>query len=134
MQTLVVTIPLPPKVLHPNARPHWRARARATRAYRRDCGLATKDAMNRAGRAASYPWGGARVQARFYFARRPRGQAGRHDRNNLNPWLKAAFDALQDAGLITNDVDLTDEPPLIFYGHLPRVELYLTAADAAGGE
>ena len=38
----MITLSWPPRVLHPNARPHWAAKARAAKAYRSAAGWATK--------------------------------------------------------------------------------------------
>lgn len=35
-----VELPWPPRVLHPNARPHWAQKARAAKKYRQDCAWA----------------------------------------------------------------------------------------------
>lgn len=35
----MIILPFPPKILSPNARPHWAALAKAKKLYRRDCFL-----------------------------------------------------------------------------------------------
>jgi len=37
----MIIFPLPPSTLSPNARVHWRVKAKAAKKYRRDCHLAT---------------------------------------------------------------------------------------------
>ena len=36
---MIVTLPYPPAILSPNARPHWAERAKAVKAYRNECGF-----------------------------------------------------------------------------------------------
>jgi len=36
---MIVTLPYPPAILSPNARPHWAAKAKAVKAYRNECGF-----------------------------------------------------------------------------------------------
>ena len=124
MSHITITLPLPPKVLHPNGRTRkYRYKAAATKAYRFDCGLAVVDAMNRA-RLTDCPWKCVMREARFFF--RTVNPSHFHDPSNLNAWIKAADDALQDAGLIVDDRHLTPLPPVAIYGaDGPRVELFV---------
>lgn len=41
---MAVTLPWPPKILSPNARAHWAAKAKAAKAYRAECAWLTKAA------------------------------------------------------------------------------------------
>jgi len=114
---MTITIPLPPRALHPNARPHWGTKAKAAKRYRRDCGIAAKAALNENG-----PWKPlerATVQATLYYRRH-----GVRDQDGAISSLKAAYDSLQDAGVIVNDSGLTHLPPLFRVdAEQPRVEL-----------
>lgn len=104
LTSLTITLPLPPRACHPNARPHWRAKAAAIKVARWEAGLAARVAL---GTVAPPRWTEATVQATFYVARRG-DQDGRI--SSLKPYL----DSLADAGVIANDVGLT---------HLPVVQV-----------
>jgi len=95
-EALSIWIGLPPRVLHPNARTHWAAKARAVKRYRLDCRLSAMASLppDRTG----FPWPVARVKADFYFS-----TVRQRDEDNLLASLKAAFDGLQDAGIVAND-------------------------------
>lgn len=98
--TLHLIIPAPPKALHPNSRPHWRAKAAATKKYRRAVGML---AMEQLGRVE--PWKSATCYATFYVR-----DKRRRDADNALASLKAAFDALRDAGVIEDDSGLSHAP------------------------
>lgn len=98
-ERLVVTLRLPPRILSPNARPHWAAKARAVRQYREAAYLlALAERPPR-------PMRRARVTATFYFPSRRR-----RDPDNLLASLKPAFDGLADAGVVTDDSGLIHMP------------------------
>lgn len=102
---LVVTLPLPPKALSPNARGHWAKKHRAAQQYRGDAKLACQHAINREG--VCVPWNGAFVRPTYFHAVRRR-----RDRDNHLAMLKAAFDGVVDAGLLENDSALVPLPPV----------------------
>ena len=103
MNTVYLSLSLPPKVLSPNARPrHWAERARAVRTYRRESALLTRQAL---GRRAKPRWEQATCQA-TYFGRTKH----RPDSDNILAMLKPAFDGLTDAGLLADDRDLIHLP------------------------
>jgi len=115
---LVVTLPLPPRVLSPNARPHWAAKARAVRQYRETACLCAL--VERPGR----PMQAARVTCRFFFRDRRR-----RDRDNLLASLKPAFDGIADAGVVTNDSGMIHMPVEQCVDRVrPRVEIVVEAA------
>jgi Holliday junction resolvase RusA-like endonuclease len=62
------------------------------------------DAMNRS-HCAEWFWPSAKVRAVFYFR-----DHRKRDRDNALSSLKAHFDGLADAGLISNDSGLTHMP------------------------
>jgi len=95
---IILELPLPPKALHPNSRPHWRTKAEAVKRARRDARLVAGP------QRPSAPFARATVQATFYVARR-------NDTDNLAAWLKSYLDGLQDGGIVANDRDLTVLPP-----------------------
>jgi len=43
----MITLSWPPRVLHPNARPHWSVKAKAAKSYRQAAGWATKASGDR---------------------------------------------------------------------------------------
>ncbi len=111
------SIPLPPRELSPNARTHWATRAKAKRKYRQTCGLL----MLSQSRGDRPMFNKARVVVEW-FARDRRG-LGLDDDNRLAS-LKAAFDALQDAGIVVDDCGCTYElMPVEVDRHEPRVVL-----------
>jgi len=97
-----ITLPLPPKQLHPNGRCHYMAKARAVKKARWEAGIAAVAALE--GRKPPR-WEKATVQATFYVAKKGDG-------DGRNSSLKAALDGLQDAGIVANDSGLTVLPPL----------------------
>jgi crossover junction endodeoxyribonuclease RusA len=118
---LCIVLPLPPRVLSPNARAHWATKARATKLYRQ---AACVEAVLVAGPPA-VPWETATVLLRFFFRTR-----ARRDRDNLLASMKAAFDGLADAGVVRDDSGLTYMPVEVVTG-VPaadqRVELLISS-------
>lgn len=94
-----LTLPLPPKCLHPNARSCWQAKVAATRKCRAEAALVARTAPDK----PSEPWVRATIQATFYMPRR-------HDPDNLLAWAKSAFDGLQGI-VIENDSGFTHLSP-----------------------
>lgn len=111
-QELVIVIPLPPRETHPNHSAYsaggTRARKRAVAKQREDACIAAMAEMNEPGRPYKPRWPRVSCQATFYRGR-PQDRAS--DASNLNGWLKASEDGLQDAGVFANDRDATWEPP-----------------------
>jgi Holliday junction resolvase RusA-like endonuclease len=114
---VVIVLPLPPRELSPNARPHWAAKARAVRRYRETAYLSSLAA--RPGR----PLHAAKVTSRFFFrTRRER------DRDNLLASLKPAFDGIADARVVTNDAGMIHMPVEQHVDRRdPRVEIAVEA-------
>jgi hypothetical protein len=108
-----IELPLPPKALHPNARPHWRTKAKASKRAREDAAMAARAAgLDRLPARAT-------VQATFYLRRR-------QDSDNLNSWLKASLD-----GVFPDDSGVTLlAPSVILVGKddKPRVLLRVQSA------
>lgn len=101
MNRIEVCLPLPAKQLSPNARVHWRVKAKHTkesRAYSRLRAIIASD-MQRLG------WKAARVKCVFTF-----GDKRQRDKDNLLASMKAYFDGIADAGVVENDSQLTYEP------------------------
>jgi crossover junction endodeoxyribonuclease RusA len=99
--TLGITLPLPPSALSPNARLHWRDRAKAAATYRQECRIlalqARRDMEARLGMVfpLTPP---VRVAVTFCLTSRQR-----RDPDNLLAAFKAGLDGCVDAGLIADD-------------------------------
>ena len=114
---MVIVLPLPPRELSPNARPHWAVKARAVRQYREAAYL-----LALASRPAR-PMRAAKVTARFFF--RTHRQ---RDRDNLLASLKPAFDGIADARVVTNDAGMIHMPVEQYVDRTdPRVEIVVEA-------
>ena len=95
-EPIVIDLPLPPKELHPNARPHWRAKARATKLARGEARLVASTVR------PAVPLVSATYKLEF---RLPRKQ----DPDNLDAWCKAYRDGLVDAGILIDDADFRQD-------------------------
>ncbi len=101
---LSITLPHPGPALRPNSRVHYHAKARAVAAYR---ALAAMEARMVCG--GNPPrWERATVEIVWSATglRHP-------DPDNIVASLKAAFDGMQDAGIVRNDKGLWPERPVI---------------------
>lgn len=87
---IVIDLPLPPDCLHPNARPHWAAKARATKQYRWEAKLTAMSVRPKV------PFDAATYKLTFWLKRK-------RDMDGLIAWVKAAIDGIADAGIIWND-------------------------------
>lgn len=116
--TVTIYLPLPPAALKPNARVHWRTKAKATKAYRETARWAA---------LVPHPsaWKSAEIQAHFRFK-----QDRRRDRDNLLASLKAAFDGLVDARLLADDSGLTHLPVTFEKAEPVGVTLTIRRTDA----
>ena len=94
---IAIVLPLPPKCLSANGRGCWQARARATKKARADAALVASQYR------PAKPAKRLTIQPVFFGC-------GRHDPSNLNVWLKAYLDGIEDAGLIENDRGITMLP------------------------
>jgi len=137
-RSVTVTLPLPPRELSPNHTVGSRGgrfrKAGKTKQYRVVAAWAAVDAMvehNFDHKREDGPclWPTATVQATFYFK-----DKRRRDRDNLLASMKAAFDGLADAGLVTNDAGFTYLPVRVEVDKAnPRVELVITKTDTTAG-
>lgn len=129
MNTYTIILPLPHKHLSPNARPHWRAKAKATKAARWTANTETvKEILIHAIFSTDQSsmrlprWKTATVLIRAYFK-----DARKRDKDNIQASCKAYFDGLADAGLIDNDSGLTHLPMVVAIDKKnPRLELVVT--------
>ena len=100
LRSISVTLPLPPAILGPNARPFRCTKAEAIRGYRR---TACMYALVALGRNPKPRWTFSRVEYEFHLPDRRR-----RDIDNLVAASKPALDGLVDAGILADDagVDL----------------------------
>lgn len=114
-----LVLDLPPRELSPNARVHWAKKARAVKYYRT---LACVVARNQGRR--DRVWDRAEVVTVWYLPDRRR-----RDPDNLMASLKAAWDGIVDAQIISDDKQLIIHPPVIaFDSERPRVEIVMEEA------
>ncbi|MBM4019810.1 MAG: endodeoxyribonuclease RusA [Planctomycetes bacterium] len=114
---MVIVLPLPPRELSPNARPHYMAKARAVKRYRETAYLSSLAVR------LVRPMQAAKVTARFFF------RTCRHrDRDNLLASLKPAFDGIADARVVGNDAGMIHMPVEQYVDRAdPRVEIVVEA-------
>lgn len=86
---IAIELPWPPRVLHPNSREHWAAKARATKKAREDAGWLAREAGIRTG-DPDIP---SELKVTVTFSP-PNSRA--HDRDNLLANCKAYFDGIAD--------------------------------------
>lgn len=116
---LVVTLPLPPKALSPNARVHWSVKARAVAAYRELAEMAARS------EGPLSMWEGATMQPTFYWP-----DARARDDDNAAAALKSARDGIAKAGLVRDDLLIRALPAVFKVDRArPRVEITLTPVD-----
>lgn len=112
-----VHLPIPAKQLSPNARCHFMAKARMTKAAR-----ATAAAHALAALSTRPQWKRATVKAVWSFP-----DARRRDLDNLQASCKAYLDGLVDAGIMEDDRGLVPEQPEMVKG-LRGLTLIVTKA------
>lgn len=123
MKSLSITVAIPDKKLSPNARIHWAAKSKLTKAARREANAQCLAALQ-----GKRPpgWLNAKVEVSAYFPTH-----NHRDPDNLIASLKATFDGIADSGVICNDKSLWPERPIIGKdARNPRVELVITGEDA----
>ena len=95
MTEIEITLSLPPKALSPNSRPHWAAKARATKAHRGEAFLMTRREVARLNTSDKW-WSDLDddilVRSTFYHR-----VSRRRDRDNATASLKAAMDGIAEA-------------------------------------
>lgn len=121
---LLFDLPIPPKGLHPNGRPHAREKTRLVREYRGAvCTIATSVIRNMD--LAEPLLKAAVIKPGFML---PKG-AKRSDPDNCIAWIKAAVDGLADAKVLANDREVVYLHPLQV-GKQPRPGLQLLVISA----
>lgn len=120
---MLIDLPLPHKLLHPNGRTrkHLYRAALITKA-RGDAKLAGIAARYDANQR--HPWKRATLAATFYVKHH-----NDMDEDGLIAWLKAYRDGLADAGIVENDRGITNGPHVVVKGAKhPRVEIVIEEA------
>ena len=121
---LEITLPLPPRELSPNGRPHHLAKAKRVKEYRSESMMSAMCAVRDLGDSDShgFPWLEAVIQIRWFAKTK-----SFPDADNALASLKAAFDGLVDAGVLSDDRRVTYPPVEIAKdADWPRVELAIT--------
>jgi Holliday junction resolvase RusA-like endonuclease len=119
MKCITITLPHPPLPLRPNSRTHWRKKAQSVKAYRQQAKVYAIGALAMQNAPL---WEKAKVQVVWRCTKRIHP-----DPDNIIASLKAAFDGLADAGVVTDDRGLWPERPVIETGaHWPEVVLTVT--------
>ncbi len=118
MNQITITLPLPNACLSPNSRKHWRAKAKAKKLAR--VAACTKANWLRMGEEMY--WDHATEQTTYYHK-----QNRRRDGDNHLSMLKAYFDGIVDAGILSDDSGLTHQPVIFKKDkNNPRVEILIT--------
>lgn len=116
-----INLPLPDRILSPNARPHWAPKAKAVREARGAAYYLAMAAMRKAG-IKPPKWEAAEVRTVFYWPTRHR-----RDRDNALASMKATMDGIADAGVVENDAGFIQHPPEMRHDPAdPRVEITIT--------
>lgn len=119
---LTITLGIPPKSLSPNARTYWAAKSKSTARYRLEAKLVTINEMNR--NNITEPFQRLTITPVFYHT-----VNRRRDGDNSVASLKAAFDGIADAGLVSNDSFIRHKPvEFRIDKDRPRVELRVEVA------
>ena len=87
---MIIDLPLPDKLLHPNARPHYMQKARLVRQHRDHAQFIARTHKDR--KTFTKPV----VSMDFHLSRK-------RDVDGLVAWIKSYLDGFEDAGLFEND-------------------------------
>lgn len=122
-QVLVVTVPLPSRLLSPNARPHWAAKARAVKTARAQAAWVARQAIHANRHIAHlFPARRAAVEYVFHWPDRRR-----RDDDNAVAACKAYRDGLVDGGALVDDSGVTLLPARFEVDKdQPRLEIRVT--------
>lgn len=116
--TLTITMPLPGKLLSPNGRAHFMAKARATKTARQGANLRTRSELG-----GVFPKHQRATAQLEWYSKTKR----RVDGDNALASAKAIFDGIADAGFIANDRELTHQPVKFFVDkNNPRLVIHVT--------
>lgn len=99
---------LPPKSLHPNARAHWRVKAKDKTTYCLDATFLVKQYVRKNfGRPPMFKE--VVIALTYVFEKKPHSK--KHDPDNLISWAKTPIDCLTAGGLLEDDRDVIYLPP-----------------------
>lgn len=132
--TIRITLPLPPKELSPNytvgSIGQRLGKAAKTKKYRQAaCTQVCCEVVARGLLSREY-WPAAEVACTFYHK-----DTRRRDKDNALASLKAAFDGIADAGLVSDDSALTYLPvKMLKSKENPRVEIEITRKEVGPKE
>jgi len=116
-ESLTLVLPIPNKILSPNARPHWAAKSKAVKAHRFD---AKWLALKRTDKDAC--WEKATIRYTFYWPTK-----AKRDDDNAVAMCKAYRDGIADAGVVVNDSAFSTLPPVMLHDKKnPRLEIQIT--------
>lgn len=119
MKSVTITVPIPHRSLSPNARAHWRTKAKHKKTARLTARIEVRDAVG-----TGKMWSAASV-AVVWFAKTANGL--RMDHDNIIGSLKGTIDGIADAGLLADDRGVTWLPPRVEVDKLnPRIEITIT--------
>ena len=111
-----ITMSIPPRILSPNARPHWGRLASVKKRRREMVAMLARASM---GQVDPPRWKQAELTPVFYWP-----SSRRRDRDNAQAMLKADIDGLVDAGLLDDDEGLLTMPAgMLVDKAAPRVVL-----------
>lgn len=119
-RSITITLPVPPKEVRPNGRPHWRAKAAAVKKMR--VASWSEAILNNDNHLPK--WTHASIKIDWFHP-----TTRFLDRDNIIASCKAYIDGIVDAGVLSDDRDVTYEPVGRFKaaaGTYPRVELTVT--------
>jgi len=121
--SFVLTLPLPAVALNPNRSKGapWQRQARVKKAYKEAGFYAATDYVNRTIPRLKIPFPAIEIEPTFFFAMK-RGRDG----DNWAATIKAYQDGIEAAGIVENDKDVTNLPPIFKIDRdEPRVELLI---------
>lgn len=117
--TLTITLPLPPRALSPNGRPHHFEKAREAK-KRRNLAMVLTLAALPAGWKPRFPSASVEI-VRYSKVRR------RRDSDNLISSEKNSIDGVVDSGFLADDDQITHLPPRkLIDRQNPRIEIHIT--------
>ena len=117
MQRLRLVLPLPPKVLSPNARCPWAVKSKAVKLYRFGARVVAMSEWD----SARDPLAECDILCVFHFKDRRK-----RDRDNLLASMKSAFDGIADAGIVANDSSFRHQVEIGDPCAEPHVEITIT--------
>ncbi len=123
MEELLIVLPLPARVLHPNCTIGSFGGRMMKAAAVKKCRRVTAEAIE-AEQIETIPWEKAKVTARFYYKTKRK-----RDQDNAMGALKAVYDGIVDSGLcVDDDWEHMNRgvPEILIDRDHPRVELTIT--------